>query len=143
MITGTYAGPSKITLGVYLDEWLRSAVRGKSPNTESAYRHGIAPAKDQLGALPLQKLTTQHVEDLVDWMLTEGRKRGGKPRHAAVATGGTDHPRQAQDGARRRRTPPARGIQRSRPRSGAPAQVKTKRAMVARRSADVPRLARQ
>jgi hypothetical protein len=33
---------------VYLDEWLRSAVRGKSPNTESAYRHGIAPAKDQI-----------------------------------------------------------------------------------------------
>jgi integrase len=76
---GTYAGPSKITVAAYLDEWLRSAVRGKSPNTESAYRHGIAPAKDQLGAVPLQKLTTAHVEDLVDWMLTEGRKRGGKP----------------------------------------------------------------
>jgi integrase len=91
--TGTYAGPSKITLGAYLDEWLRSAVRGKSPNTESAYRHGIAPAKDQLGALPLQKLTTQHVENLVDWMLTEGRKRGGKagtplsPRAAQITLG--------------------------------------------------------
>ncbi len=77
--TGAYAGPSKVTLGEYLDEWLRSAVRGKSPNTESAYRHGIAPAKDQLGAVPLQKLTTAHVEDLIDWMLTEGRRRGGKP----------------------------------------------------------------
>ena len=75
---GTYAGPSKITVGEYLDEWLRSAVRGKSPNTESAYRHGIAPAKGRLGALPLQKLTTAHVEDLVDWMLASGRKRGGK-----------------------------------------------------------------
>jgi integrase len=76
---GMYAGPSKITVSEYLDEWLRSAVRGKAANTESAYRHGIAPAKERLGALPLQKLTTAHVEDLVDWMLTEGRKRGGRP----------------------------------------------------------------
>lgn len=76
---GTYAGPTKMTVAEYLDEWLRSAVRGKAANTESAYRHGIAPVKDRLGALPLQKLTTAHVEDLVDWMLTEGRRRGGQP----------------------------------------------------------------
>ncbi len=75
---GTFAGPSKVTVGDYLDEWLRSAVRGKSPNTESAYRHGIAPAKERLGAKPLQKLTTHDIEDLVDSMLTSGRKRGGK-----------------------------------------------------------------
>lgn len=76
---GTFAGPSKVTVGEYLDDWLRSVVRGKSPNTESAYRHGIAPAKERLGALPLQKLTTAHVEDLIDWMLAAGRKRGGQP----------------------------------------------------------------
>lgn len=76
---GTYAGPSRITVEEYLREWLRSATRGKSPNTESAYRHGLQPARDRLGALPLQKLTTTHVEDLIDWMLTAGRKRGGKP----------------------------------------------------------------
>ena len=75
---GTFAGPTKVTVGEYLDEWLRSAVRGKSPNTESAYRHGLGPARERLGALPLQKLTTAHVEDLVDWMLAQGRKRGGK-----------------------------------------------------------------
>lgn len=76
---GTYTGPTKITVGEYLDDWLRSATRGKAANTVSAYRHGIQPAKDQLGALPLQKLKTTHVEDLVDWMLTSGRKRGGTP----------------------------------------------------------------
>lgn len=75
---GTFTGPSKVTVGEYLDDWLRSAVRGKAANTESAYRHGIAPAKERLGALRLQKLTTRDVEDLVDWMLTSGRKRGGK-----------------------------------------------------------------
>jgi integrase len=75
----TYSGPSRITVEQYLAEWLRSAIRGKSPNTESAYRHGLQPARDQLGAVTLQKLTTAHVEDLVDWMLTEGRRRGGRP----------------------------------------------------------------
>ncbi len=76
---GTYAGPNKVTVEQYLSEWLRSATRGKSPNTESAYRHGLQPARDRLGALPLQKLTTAHVEDLIDWMLTSGRRRGGRP----------------------------------------------------------------
>jgi integrase len=76
---GTYAGPSKVTLGEYLDEWLRSAVRGKAENTASAYRHGLMPAKVRLGAKPLQKLSTRDVEDLVDWMLTSGRRRGGQP----------------------------------------------------------------
>jgi hypothetical protein len=33
----------------------------------------------RFGSLPLQKLTTVHVEDMVDWMLTSGRKRGGQP----------------------------------------------------------------
>lgn len=74
---GTFAGPTKITLGEYLDEWLRSAVRGKAENTASAYRHGLSPARERLGAKPLQKLTTRDVEDLVDYMLTSGRKRGG------------------------------------------------------------------
>lgn len=76
---GSYASPSKVTVAEYLDEWLRSAVRGKAENTASAYRHGAQPIKDRLGAMPLQKLTTAHVEDLVDWMLTECRKRGGRP----------------------------------------------------------------
>ena len=76
---GTYAGPNKVTVEEYLSAWLRSATRGKSPNTDSAYRHGLQPARDRLGSLPLQKLSTAHVEDLVDWMLTSGRRRGGKP----------------------------------------------------------------
>lgn len=75
---GTFAGPSKITVGEYLDEWLRSAIRGKAENTASAYRHGLAPARERLGAKALQKLSTRDVEDLVDWMLTSGRKRGGQ-----------------------------------------------------------------
>ena len=38
---GTFAIPTRITVEEYLSEWLRSATRGKSPNTASAYRHGL------------------------------------------------------------------------------------------------------
>ena len=89
---GTYAGPNKVTVEEYLSAWLRSATRGKSPNTDSAYRHGLQPARDRLGSLPLQKLSTAHVEDLVDWMLTGGRRRGGKPRHSTISASCADHP---------------------------------------------------
>lgn len=76
---GSYAGPSKVTVAEYLEEWLRNVSADLSPNTISAYRHGLAPAIDRLGKLPLQKLTAAHVIDLRDWMAREGRKRGGKP----------------------------------------------------------------
>lgn len=33
---------------------------------------------ERYGARPLQKFSTTDVEDLVDWMLTSGRRRGGK-----------------------------------------------------------------
>jgi integrase len=38
----------------------------------------LRPVIERYGALPLQKFTTTDVEDLVDWMLTSGRHRGGK-----------------------------------------------------------------
>jgi integrase len=76
---GAYVGKSKVTLDEFLGEWLRSATRGKSPNTKSAYVNGLKPAREYLGGTLVQQLTTRNVEDLVDWMLTEGRRRGGKP----------------------------------------------------------------
>lgn len=76
---GTYSAPSRTTVKVYLAEWLRSATRGKEAATQRNYADALRPVTDRLGAVPLQKLSTRHVEDLVDWMLTEGRRRGGKP----------------------------------------------------------------
>jgi integrase len=75
---GAYAAPSKITVDEYLTEWLRSATRGKEAATARNYADALKPVRARLGAVPLQKLTTVHAEDLVDWMLTSGRKRGGK-----------------------------------------------------------------
>jgi integrase len=37
------------------------------------------PVRERLGTRPLQSITKSDVEDLVDWMLTAGRRRGGKP----------------------------------------------------------------
>lgn len=76
---GVHAVRSRTTVEEYLVEWLRSATRGKEAATVRNYTDALRPVRDQLGAVDLQKLTTRHVEDLVDWMLTEGRKRGGKP----------------------------------------------------------------
>ncbi|SRR6266567_195980 len=75
---GSFVVPGKITLNELCDEWLRSK-RGKEANTISAYTNGLKPARDQLGEKPAQKVTVRDINDLVDHMLTSGRKRGGKP----------------------------------------------------------------
>ena len=71
--------PARTTVGEYLPEWLRSATRGKEAATIRNYADALRPVIERYGAKPLQKLTTRDVEDLVDHMLTSGRKRGGKP----------------------------------------------------------------
>jgi integrase len=74
----TFTIPARTTVGEYLDEWLRSATRGKEAATARNYADALKPVRDMFGAKPLQKLNTADVEDLVDRMLTSGRKRGGK-----------------------------------------------------------------
>jgi integrase len=76
---GTYVTPAKQTLDEYLDEWIRSATRGLADATREAYVNALKPAREQLGAKALQKVRTKDVEDLMDHMLTSGRKRGGQP----------------------------------------------------------------
>ncbi len=75
----TFTIPAKTTVGEYLLEWLRSATRGKEAATARNYADALRPVIERYGAKPLQKLTVTDVEDLCDWMLTSGRKRGGKP----------------------------------------------------------------
>ena len=42
-------------------------------------RHSLRPVRERLGDRKLQSITRADVDGLVDWMLSEGRKRGGKP----------------------------------------------------------------
>jgi integrase len=52
---GVFVKPSDITVNDYLDEYFVGATRGRRQSTKA------------------------DIENLVDWMLTSGRKRGGKP----------------------------------------------------------------
>ena len=52
---------------------------GPSRIHQAELRDALRPVREQLGTRPLQSITKSDVEDLVDWMLTAGRRRGGKP----------------------------------------------------------------
>ena len=76
---GTYVKPSEITVNEYLDEYLVGATRGRRESTKVSYRDAFRPVRERLGHRPLQEISKADIENLVDWMLTSGRKRGGKP----------------------------------------------------------------
>jgi hypothetical protein len=76
---GTYVKPSEATVSEYLDEYFVGATRGRRESTKVSYRDAFRPVRERLGTRNLQSVTKADIERLVDWMLTEGRKRGGKP----------------------------------------------------------------
>jgi integrase len=76
---GTFVGPVKITLSEWLDTWLKSATIDVEKATASNYADALLPVRKRLGDKRLQQLTEEDIDDLVDWMLTSGRRRGGKP----------------------------------------------------------------
>ena len=76
---GTYVKSSKETVNSYLDSYLQGATRGLRASTKRNYQDALQPVRERLGTRPLQSITKADVEDLVDWMLTAGRRRGGKP----------------------------------------------------------------
>lgn len=73
---GTHVAPSKLTLGVYLqDTWL-PALRLK-PSTEASYRKNVRlHLVPHLGALPLAGITGQRLTALYRKLETEGRADG-------------------------------------------------------------------
>ena len=84
---GTYVRPSKMTLNEHLDEWLPGVLRGSARRKGGAlteatarnYADALRPARERLGRKQLQAITKADVEQLVTWMLTSGRRRGGQP----------------------------------------------------------------
>ena len=76
---GTFVRPGKITVDQFLDEWLKSATRDVEKATAANYRDALLPVRARLGEKPLQEIAEEDIEALIDWMLTEGRRRGGKP----------------------------------------------------------------
>ena len=61
---GTYTAPEALP-------WERQAA--------NQYKNALKPGRARLGQCRAAGITRQDIEDLRDWMLTEGRRRGGKP----------------------------------------------------------------
>lgn len=77
--TGALVLPTKTTVAQWLDTWLKHATRETEVGTAQNYADALLPVRRQLGAMRLQDVREEHVEQLVDWMLREGRQRGGRP----------------------------------------------------------------
>jgi integrase len=75
---GTYIRPAKITVSQYLDTWMEGATRGLRDSSKRSYSDALRPARERLGAIPMQKVTKVDIERMVSWMETSGRRRGGK-----------------------------------------------------------------
>jgi integrase len=76
---GTYIKPWDGTVSELLDAYLRAAIRGKEANTVVSYRDALRIPRERLGQHRALSVTRDDIEALVDFALTEGRKRGGKP----------------------------------------------------------------
>jgi len=76
---GTFVKPSELTVSEYLDEYFQGATRGRRESTKASYRYAFLPVRERLGHRTLQSVTKRDIENLVDWMLASGRRRGGKP----------------------------------------------------------------
>jgi integrase len=75
---GTYVRPSRETLGEHLDAYLEGACRNLRASTRRNYEDALLPVRERLGGRPLQGIRKGDVEGLVSWMLTAGRRRGGR-----------------------------------------------------------------
>lgn len=77
--TGSLVAPSSMTVNDLLDVWVKEATKDVEEGTVTNYESAILPIRVFLGHKPLQDLTEDDIDDLIDWMLTQGRRRGGKP----------------------------------------------------------------
>ncbi|MEV6323934.1 tyrosine-type recombinase/integrase [Nocardia sp. NPDC051787] len=94
---GTYVAPTKTTVAQHITTWLNGR-RDVRRVTVEGYRNALKPVVDRLGSLPLQQLTKKHVDDLVNWRLTEGR--GGQRPVNDAATAVLAFVRQHAEGVR-------------------------------------------
>ena len=74
---GRFIAPSKKTLNQHLDDWLAGR-RKVSEATKRNNRDALRPVRERLGERELLGLKKRDFDDLVTWMETQGRRRGGK-----------------------------------------------------------------
>jgi integrase len=76
---GEYVARSRATVNEIIDAYLTAACRGKEANTVTSYRQAFRIPRERIGHRPAQSVTRDDVEALVDYALTRGRSRGGRP----------------------------------------------------------------
>ncbi len=81
---GTYTRKSAVTVAEACDEWLAGR-RGIRRVTLQGYTHDLKPVRRYLGGKKLQQLTKADGDELVEWMLTEGRRSPKRYRHGSLA----------------------------------------------------------
>lgn len=90
--THAYVAPAKVTLGEHLDAWFAGR-RGLKPATRRNYADALRPFRQQLGAIPLQKVERADVERVVSAMLDGSARSVGtkgkplSPRSVNLAVG--------------------------------------------------------
>lgn len=76
---GNYVHPWNGDVNELVDDYLKSATFERAANTAVSYSKALLPVRDRLGIRKARSITRQDIEDLRDWMLAEGRRRGGTP----------------------------------------------------------------
>lgn len=74
MRTGEYIGPSKMTVGEWLDAWLKDWCPHLKPYTRCGYEHTVEELKHQIGDIPLQKLRAVDVQAMMNRWSETGTK---------------------------------------------------------------------
>ncbi|MET9518298.1 N-terminal phage integrase SAM-like domain-containing protein [Streptomyces sp. NPDC002994] len=68
-----------MSLGEWLDEWLKRKARDVEATTIRTYQLALVHVHDELGQIRLQDLTEDHVQDFIDGLMRSGRRKGGEP----------------------------------------------------------------
>jgi integrase len=79
LAAGTYVHKWDGTVADLCADYVKSAAFERSANTQVSYRNSLKPAIERLGHRKARTIEMADVEALRDWMLAEGRRRGGKP----------------------------------------------------------------
>ena len=76
---GDYVAPSNLTVDRGLDIVLPALCIDVEQATAANFHYAMRPVRVRLGNRLLQSIEENDIDELVQWMLTEGRVRGGKP----------------------------------------------------------------
>jgi integrase len=76
---GTYTPKWDGTVSEMCDDYLKSAAFEREANTRVSYTNALKPVRERLGSRRARSVTRADVESLRDWMLNQGRRKGGKP----------------------------------------------------------------